>query len=103
MKKTELNDKAQNAFGSVRGVVKTMLRNANVNEEIMKTARLFANLDMTMKSTYQSLDKLSAGLSQLEERNLQIVETLHLIPKINYDLKIEEMISVPPSINNDED
>ncbi|CAB4383348.1 unnamed protein product [Rhizophagus irregularis] len=81
--KIELNEKAQNSFGSVRGIVKTVIKNANVSEELMKTAKLFANLDVSMKSTHQSLEKLTIGITQLRERNNQMLEILHIIPQIN--------------------
>ncbi|CAB4428103.1 unnamed protein product [Rhizophagus irregularis] len=79
--KIELNEKAQNSFGSVRGIVKTVIKNANVSEELMKTAKLFANLDVSMKSTHQ-----------LRERNNQMLEILHIIPQINDGLNVEELI-----------
>ncbi|CAG8492727.1 21737_t:CDS:2 [Rhizophagus irregularis] len=58
----------------------------------MKTAKLFANLDVSMKSTHQSLEKLTIGITQLRERNNQMLEILHIIPQINDGLNVEELI-----------
>ncbi|CAG8673094.1 2130_t:CDS:2 [Funneliformis mosseae] len=95
--KIELNEKAQNAFGGIRGIVKTVIKNANANEEVTKTAKLFANLDVSMKSTHQSLEKLTYGITQLQERNNQMLGALHVIPQISDGLKVEDLIKCPPT------
>ncbi|KAG9300708.1 hypothetical protein G9A89_023506 [Geosiphon pyriformis] len=73
--KSEIKEKP---FASSRNLVKTIVRNANVSEEVVRTAKLFAALDTSMKSTYQSLEKITLGISQIQERNIQILENLHI-------------------------
>ncbi|RHZ72248.1 hypothetical protein Glove_243g40 [Diversispora epigaea] len=94
--KPELNEKSQNAFLGVRGIVKTVIRNSNVSEEVMRTAKLFANIDVSMKSTQQSLEKLTAGVTQLRERNMQMLDALYIVPQISDGLNVEELIRYPP-------
>ncbi|CAG8605076.1 360_t:CDS:2 [Diversispora eburnea] len=86
--KPELNEKSQNAFLGVRGIVKTVIRNSNVSEEVMRTAKLFANID--------SLEKLTAGVTQLRERNMQMLDALYIVPQISDGLNVEELIKYPP-------
>ncbi|CAG8701223.1 11532_t:CDS:2 [Acaulospora morrowiae] len=90
--KPELNEKSQNAFLGLRGIVKAIVKNSNGSEEVMRTARLFANIDVSMKSTHQSLEKLTSGITQLQERNVQILNTLYVIPQISDNLKVDELI-----------
>ncbi|CAG8629919.1 28509_t:CDS:2 [Gigaspora margarita] len=100
MMKLELNEKAQNVFGDVRGIAKTVVKNSNVSEEILRTARLLANLDTSMKSTHQSLQKLTQGISELQERNTQIQDLLYMLPQVSEGLKIEGLVKRPPSTSN---
>ncbi|CAG8713158.1 10793_t:CDS:2, partial [Dentiscutata heterogama] len=95
--KLELNEKAQNVFGDVRGIVRTVVKNSNVSEEVMRTARLLANLDTSMKSTHQSLQKLTQGITELQERNTQILDLLYMLPQVSEGLKIEGLIKRPPN------
>ncbi|CAG8766474.1 18354_t:CDS:2, partial [Dentiscutata erythropus] len=95
--KLELNEKAQNVFGDVRGIVRSVVKNSNVSEEVMKTARLLANLDTSMKSTHQSLQKLTQGITELQERNTQILDLLYMLPQVSEGLKIEGLIKRPPN------
>ncbi|RIB03725.1 hypothetical protein C2G38_2224215 [Gigaspora rosea] len=88
--KLELNEKAQNVFGDVRGIAK----------EILRTARLLANLDTSMKSTHQSLQKLTQGITELQERNTQIQDLLYMLPQVSEGLKIEGLVKRPPSTSN---
>ncbi|KAF0506322.1 hypothetical protein F8M41_019137 [Gigaspora margarita] len=97
MMKLELNEKAQNVFGDVRGIAKTVVKNSN---EILRTARLLANLDTSMKSTHQSLQKLTQGISELQERNTQIQDLLYMLPQVSEGLKIEGLVKRPPSTSN---
>ncbi|CAG8713750.1 35191_t:CDS:2, partial [Racocetra persica] len=90
MMKLELNEKAQNVFGDVRGIVK----------EVMRTARLFSNLDTSMKSTHQSLQKLTQGINELQEKNNQILDLLYMLPQVSEGLKIEGLVRRPPEANN---
>ncbi|CAG8610809.1 7777_t:CDS:2 [Paraglomus occultum] len=94
--KPENREKSQNAFASVRGVFKTAIRSASASEEIMRTAKFFTNLDGTMKSTHQSMEKIIAGMVQLQERNTQMLDTLHIIPQIHDGLKLEELVRLSP-------
>ncbi|CAG8505389.1 13467_t:CDS:2 [Cetraspora pellucida] len=98
--KLELNEKAQNVFGDVRGIVKTVIKNSNVSEEVMRTARLFSNFDTSMKSTHQSLQKLTQGINELQERNNQILDLLYMLPQISEGLKIEGLVKRHPEANN---
>ncbi|CAG8483759.1 5524_t:CDS:10 [Ambispora leptoticha] len=85
---------------TVRSVVKSVVRNANINEEVMRTAKLFVAVDASMKSTYQSMEKITAGIVQLQERNTQTLENLHVIPQIYGGLIVEELIRYPPHITS---
>jgi len=62
----------------------------------MRTAKLFAVLDTSMKSTHQSLEKLRTGIIQVQERNSQMLEQLRIVPQIYDGLKVEELIRFPP-------
>ena len=42
------------------------------------------------------MEKIIAGMVQLQERNTQMLDTLHIVPQIHDGLKLEELVRLSP-------
>ncbi|RUS13221.1 hypothetical protein BC937DRAFT_95657 [Endogone sp. FLAS-F59071] len=91
--KMEIREQARGIVDSWGTVVKTVLRNANVGEELGGAAKNFVYAESNIKSTQQSLEKINMLLAQLHDRHIAALDHFRQVSQIQEALQMEELVS----------
>ncbi|KAF9428471.1 hypothetical protein BGZ94_002262 [Podila epigama] len=83
-----LKDKAQATVSDFVSLIKTASNDAEPPETLLDTARQFATLDTTMKSTSQNMTKLTNILQQVQEANFVLLDNLRSTDQASSSLYI---------------
>ncbi|KAG0035198.1 hypothetical protein BGZ81_011242 [Podila clonocystis] len=83
-----LKDKAQVTVSDFVSIIKTANSDSELAEKTHDTARQFAMLDSTMKSTYQNIAKLTHTLHQVQDANFGLLDNLRVTDQASLSLQI---------------
>ncbi|KAG0248015.1 hypothetical protein BG011_000630 [Mortierella polycephala] len=87
--KLALKDKAQGTVNDFIAVIKAASMDAELPETLTETARLFATLDSSMKTTQQNVTKLSHTLRQVQDANFGLLDNLRATDQASESLRIQ--------------
>ncbi|GJJ78353.1 hypothetical protein EMPS_10712 [Entomortierella parvispora] len=91
-----LKDKAQSTVQDLAGLIKAANVDAELPESLTETARQFATLDGTMKTTRQNMTKLSQVLRQVQEANFHLLDNLRATNEATESLRIQPPLTRAP-------
>ncbi|KAF9306303.1 hypothetical protein BGZ74_006657 [Mortierella antarctica] len=83
-----LKDKAQVTVGDFVSIIKTANNDSELAETPHDTARQFATLDSTMKSTFQNIAKLTNTLRQVQDASFGLLDNLRVTDQASQSLQI---------------